>query len=246
MILILCDEWDRTATWVAAGLRERCPARVEVVTAAELLRLPRIVHRVSDSVTEVAVRLPGWRGFDDSIVTAIVSRLVSIPDRLPLDVTRADRSYAMQEIWATTLSWLYALRATGIPFVGKPHPAGLCGPWRAWAEWCLLASAAGIPVRKYSETLATVPAEPAAAPRPPVAAWSVVLADRAYGNADPLWNDGAIRLAQLADADSLGVGFDATGHLAATAPVPELRLGGAELLDQLTALLTAPATRSRR
>jgi hypothetical protein len=241
VILVLCDELDRTAIWAAAGLRDRCPVSVEIVTAGELTCLMRLVHRVSDSGTRVAVQLSRGRHFDDSTVTGVLNRLWTLPERLPAIVTPADRSYAMQEIWAATLSWLCALESAGAPFVGRPHPAGLSGPWRAWSEWCVLGSAAGIPVEKHSESAGNGRAVlDSPDPGRPVEAWSVVLAGAAYGNASAAQHCGAVRLARLADAEILGVGFDAAGRLVETAPIPELRIGGSALLDQLASVLMTP------
>lgn len=239
MILVLCYEGDPTARWAAAGLRQRCAVRVEIVTASELTCLMRVVHRVSDSGTRVDIQLSPGRWFDDSTVTGVLGRVLCLPEPATAGITAEDRSYAMQEISAATLSWLFALESSGIPFVGRPHLAGLLGPWRPWPEWCVLGSAAGISVEPHSEFAGgRGTASNQAVRRSSVAAWSVVLADTAYGTASQASHASAMRLARLADADSLGVGFDAAGRMVATTPLPDLRVGGNGLLDWLASTLT--------
>lgn len=226
--LVLCHDADTSATWAASGLRAR-GADVVVATASELGCALRCEHRVDDDGIMIDLILPRGRRWKGGEVTGVLDRLRFMPTPRTPGVAASDLEYAREELNALTLSWLAGLARAGCPFVGRPHGAGLSGEWRYPSEWRSLARAAGLPTAPLvldTDAGIDVPGSPAVAS-------AVSLCGRAFGAPTKQHSRGVVRLAGLADSDSLTVWFDALGRVVGADPLGDLQVTGARGLDAL-------------
>ena len=237
-VLILCDAGDTSAHWIEWGLQRR-DVPVLLVTGADLTVARQMGHTVGADSPRLRIRLRDGRTFTHRSVVGVVSRLTYLPEPGDARVPASDRRYAREEMNAITLSWMSALAET-VPFVGRPSPSWLGGVWRGPAEWAVLAHAAGLtaaPVVLPSE-FESPPSEQA------VVASALVIADVAWlsgpgvaGYGRQALREGLVRLARMADADTLGVGFDRHGRVARVELVPDLRPTGEAGLSRLAQLV---------
>ena len=65
-----------------------------------------------------------------------------------------DFGYAMQEVFAMHLSWLYAWPAT---VINRPTPQGLCGNFRHPSAWAMLARDCGFSIESWRQSAADAP-----------------------------------------------------------------------------------------
>lgn len=239
-VLILCDAGDLSARWIEGGLQRR---RVPVlhVTGTDLVGADRFGHSIGRESPRLRIRLRDGRSFTHRSVTGVINRLTYLPEPGDARVPAPDREYAATELNAITLSWMSALAAT-VPFVDRPSPAWIGGEWRSPAEWALLAHAAGLVAAPVA-----LPSMPTASESPTsgeeAVAFALVVADRAWVSAAGTTardrrglREGLVRLARLADADTLGVGLDLQGRVIRVDPVPDVRPTGEAGLSRLAEL----------
>jgi hypothetical protein len=236
MWLVLSQAGDESARWAEAGLRARGLAPLELVLAGQLVAA-RWAHRVGAGAASVEAELPDGRRICGEAVRGVLNRLYTPPDDLLPLVAPDDRDYARQELMAFYMSWLYALPG---PMLGRPSPQGLSGAWRHVSEWRWFAARAGLPTEPYRLTSRDLGADGYGDPagHAPGARTVVVVAGRAVGRDVPeAVLEGSVRLAALAETDLLGVEVApspmGTLSFAGASPLPDLRLGGEELLDVL-------------
>ena len=236
-VLILCDAGDLSSRWIERGFQRR---RVPVlhVTGTDLVGAARFGHRIGGDIPRLRIRLRDGRAFTHRSVTGVINRLTYLPEPGDARASASDREYAATELNAITLSWMSALAATA-PFVGRPSPSWLGGEWRSPAEWALLAHAAGLVVAPV--------ALPSAFESPhavkDAVAFGLVVEDIAWVSGAGIaaydrqtLREGLVRLARLADADTLGVRFDRQGRVTQVDQVPDLRPTGEVGLSRLAEL----------
>jgi hypothetical protein len=235
--LVLSDESDLCALWVAEGLRQR-GVRVETVTARMLSAAVRWVHVVADGGSWVEVSLADGRCIDSRRVGGALNRVLSLDPPLEYMVS-PDGEYALQELFALYLSLLQSLPP---PVLNRPTPQGLSGRVRNAPDWLVLAARAGLATEAYTLSSRQMFSAGAVARRArpyPVERLEVIVAGgRAFSSREsPEATAAAIRLADLAGVGVLGLHLTATAdggaRFAAADLYPDLRRAGPALLDHL-------------
>jgi hypothetical protein len=226
---------DAVAEWAVAGLARLLRAEVIHVTTAELADSPRWTQHIGPSgkVTST-LQLRDGRMLDSAQVNVVYNRIV-LPPRPPLArVVAEDRTFALAELQACTLSWLASI---GRRVLNAPHPAALGNDWRTPEEWTALALQAGLPA--WSPTHGEVGRHRRQ--------HALVIGDRVVG--PPVAHrqaDGLVTLRGLSGVDVLGLDLvDRAGpwSVAAVTAVPDLRRGGRRALDALAALFRRATSR---
>ncbi len=159
MWLVLAQDYDLDAPWIAAGLRARDDRRVVLATASTLVHDCRWAHRVGPGGASAAssrLMLGDGTVLDGSTVDAVVNRLGWLGAEGFAGASARDREYATGELFALGLSWLESL---GGRVVNRPASTGLAGGWRRTAEWRSLARSVGLPVLPYDSDEPEVVAE---------------------------------------------------------------------------------------
>jgi hypothetical protein len=204
------------------------------VTADVLVTALRWEHRLSSAGVTARVTLADGRLIDTDQTRGVLNRLVALPDaHLRLAAPR-DREYARQEFLALFLSWLQTLPG---PVLNRPTPQGLSGPWLHDGEWACLAAKAGLPTGPFLQSSANGEGQPGEKKPQPIKTVFVV-GDRVIGRAIPARiQEGSRQLARAAGVALLGISFGESPAdpwvFAAASPLPDLRLGGKELLAAL-------------
>jgi len=210
-----------------------------MVTAGALAHAASWTHRVSTSGSRIEVRFADGRRLDSQQIAGTLNRLGSVWNAGTASAVEADRAYAAQEFYAFCVSWLKSLPGV---VVNRPAYLGVGGRWRHPSEWAMLAAEAGLQIRPYrlpGQGWSTSSLQPRSSAGGRTV---IVLNDAVFGLAsdNPLAQSCG-RLARLADADLLGVDLipdrDGTWRFADATPCPDLRIGGAPLLDSLSAML---------
>lgn len=250
MWLVLCSANDISAHWVYHELKHRGLEPIEMVYAEALPFSLSWEHRVGAGGVSISITLPDGRLIDSKSIRGVINRLIAVP---PMQMAHSpDGEYATQEFAALFLSWMNALPE---PLFNRPTPQGLCGQWRHVSEWMWLASKAGLPVVAYSQTsedqINEALVERRLFPTGTPTRTIIVLNGRACGPDVPAAiREGCARLSELAGTALLGLefAFDQNNNwiFAAASPMPDLRYGGEELLDQLASTLSAEAGKTRR
>jgi hypothetical protein len=260
MWLIICTPEDEAALWAYQGLRARGLAPLELVMAGDLAFARHWEHRIGAAGASTDVVLADGREIRGREVRGVLNRLQWLPtDSLAL-IRPGDREYVSQELAAFYLSWLYSLPA---PMLNRPTPQGLAGQWRHPSAWAWLATMARLPVADLHKTsqdldghgaLGSPYLPPGANPSlfsgPPVQT-VFVIAGCVIGPPLPTAiREGCQRLAALSGAGLLGIDLLPGGPpyvapvppgawtFGTASPIPDLRRGGEELLDQLAVALT--------
>lgn len=240
MWLVLCSANDIPAHWAYHGLKQRGLDPVEMVYAEALPFSLRWEHRVSARGVSVSITLPDNRLIDSSSIRGVINRLIAVPSMQAAH--SPDAEYATQEFSALFLSWMYGLPG---PVLNRATPQGLCGQWRHVSEWVWLASKAGLPVPQYRQSsqdqINELKTERRLFPLgTPTRTIIVVNGNVCADGVPPLIREGCTRLAELAETSLLGIEFaieDKNWIFAGATPMPDLRYGGDDLLDQLKAIL---------
>ena len=146
MWLVLAQDNDVEARWVAAGLRARTTRPVALVTAATLVHDCRWEHRVGAAGASSRLVLGDGTVLDPTTVDGVVNRLCWLGADGFAGASARDREYATGELNALGLSWLTSL---GGRVVNRPAGNGLAGSWRRMAEWRGLARGVGLPAVPY-------------------------------------------------------------------------------------------------
>lgn len=236
MILVICDETDSSAFW-AAGVLEKHGLSPIIITGTELANVTSWTHRVDASGADCEIRFSnGWH-FRTSQTKGVLNRLVCVPWQWQGRVGGDDRTYALQEMSAFYLSWLFTLSGA---VINKPTPQGLCGNLRHPSAWIALGSAAGLPVRGYRQSARsdtsvnwcdfenTLPDD-----------WVYVLGSSVVGSPRLVndYRDACLRLAAAAGAELLGISFesddDGGWRMNGASIVPNLICGGEPLAKAL-------------
>jgi hypothetical protein len=229
MILVLCDEQDQSAYWVADTLR-RHGQTVRMVTGADLASAIGWEHRVGQAGADCAIRFADGTRLRASDTRGVLNRLSSVPAAWLRRYGGPDREYAWQEMYAFYLSWLHALPG---PVLNPPTPQGLCGNWRHMSAWTALAVEAGLAVRPFRQSSADDPA--AAWQAQTTATHLYVVGSRVVGPGFLLKQHQAacMRLAKAAGTPLLGIDFapDPAGawQMTGASVLPDL-IGGGEAL----------------
>lgn len=254
MWYVLCERGDLAAMWAVRGLRDRGLEPIEIVSGDEVACALRIEHRIGAAGVSTELRLARGLTIASAATRGVLNRLLLPPAGGQALAAAADRDYARQEILALTMSWLHGLPC---PVLGRATAQGLSGPWLHVSEWTALAARAGLRTAPYHRSSSGEPGDgPAASARvgphrtvfcvaDDVAggrAGAVDGAGGATGGAPPEVLAGATRLARLAGASLLGVDFGPGWTFASASPMPDLRPGGAPLLDLLASSLGAAAS----
>ncbi len=246
MWLMICSAEDVSALWAYQGLRARGLHPLELLTAEMLTNRAKWVHTVGVDGAHFNVTLADGRVIDNRYVNGVVNRLTHVP----LQHLRGapDYEYASQEYTAFFMSWLKALPA---PVFNGADSQGLSGPWRHVSEWVCLAAEAGLPTTTYTQTSHDDFDETAqmrrSVPDGTPTMMVVALGDRVFGQ--PLPPDltaGCRELARISNTPLLGIEFtvgQSPAFVSAT-PMPDLRLGGELLLDELARKLYFSQRRS--
>lgn len=250
MWLVLCSANDISAHWAYHGLKQRGLDPLEMVYAEALPFSLSWEHRVSGSGVSVSITLPDGRLIDSGSIRGVINRLIAVPS---MQVAHSpDGEYATQEFSALFLSWMYGLPG---PVLNRATPQGLCGQWRHVSEWVWLASKAGLPVPAYKQSSQDQINEATTERRlfplgTPTRTVIVVNGRACASDVPPLIREGCMRLSDLAGTSLLGIEFavdlqsdgpDEKWIFAGATPMPDLRHGGEELLDQLAVILTGRA-----
>lgn len=208
------------------------------MTADVLVTALRWEHRLSSADVTARVTLADGRVIDTDRTRGVLNRLVALPDTHLRLATPADRDYARQEFLALFLSWLQTLPG---PILNRPTPQGLSGPWLHDAEWACLATNAGLPTNPFHQATADGNGGPSELERRPIKT-VVVVADKAIGSGAPACIlEGSRQLARAVGVALLEISFYETWSspwtFAAASPLPDMRLGGKELLASLVTAL---------
>ena len=235
MTILLCEPGDAAAAWLAAMLGAR-GTTVETITSLELGDAVGWHHEVGADGVATAITLRSGRVLASSAPATIVNRLGFVPLATLRATAGADLGYAVQEMFALYLSWLYAWPAR---VINRPTPQGLSGNYRHPSAWAALAVRAGLPVRPWRQSEQDVPEQ--AWFRSPIEATAFVVAETAVlpPGLPATLADGCIALAAAAETELLGIDFarDADGGwtLVGASPLPDLLLGGDPLVTAIAA-----------
>lgn len=247
MLLFLCSATDLSALWAYDRLRARGVPGLELVSSELIACALRWEHRLWGDAACTTITLTDGRTIRSGEVSGVLNRISWIGDDQLARALPADRTYATQELVAFYLSWLNAFRG---PIINPPTPQGLCGRFRDSAEWTMLAWRAGLPLQPHRCVAhgsglnggdGTPPDEPAGTD-PPRTRTVTVIGSRVVGVGIPdEVAEACLRLACDAQTPLLGVDFgvapDGSWTFTGASPVPDLTLGGAELIDALLAAL---------
>jgi hypothetical protein len=143
MWLVLGQDGDPEAGWIADGLRARADRQVELIPASTLVHGCRWEHRIGGRGTSSRLLLHDNTVVDSATVHGVVNRLCWLGSEGYTGASPADREYANVELYALGLSWLESL---GPRVLNRPDGTGLAGPWRSTGQWRALARSVGLPI----------------------------------------------------------------------------------------------------
>lgn len=251
MWLVLCPSNDLAALWAYQGLKSRGLAPLELVSAEMLAYALRWEHRLSTKSMSVEITLADHRTIRSDAVRGILNRLSSVPQEQFERAGSADRNYAAEELTAFYMSWLCAMPQ---PVLNRPTAQGLSGSWRHLSEWVWMARKVGLPTFPYRQTGSDKRVDgqgrgPLVSEETRVKTIIVVGGDLAGASAPPDILEGCRRLAKLSGTALLGIEFVAgpqsVWSFAGATPLPDLRLGGAVLLELLASALVGEGGEGR-
>jgi hypothetical protein len=243
MWLILSEKTDVAALWAYQRLQERGLTPLEWITPELLTLNVRWEHSLGAKGKKIEITLANGRKIDNQTIQGVVNRLVSVPFEWQVLTHPDDREYTIQELTAFYLSWLCALPCM---MLNRPTPQGLFGQWRHPSEWVWLAAQAGLPTSPYRQSSDSTENE---------CDWSMestgyssskqtvfVVDERVIGvpETSPV-RSGCQHLAKLSGTQLLGIDFAVTPKrnwlFTGATPLPDLRLGGVNLLNALFEIL---------
>jgi len=236
---VLSHPGDPSGPWAWRGLAARgIPA--QIVTAEELAFSTSLTHRLGRAGVFFDVTLNDGRVLAGDRLRGTLNRLVHVPDDHLARATPADRAYAQHELTALFTSVLAGLEGN---VLNRATGRGLSGPWLSTAEWVAEAGRSGLTVDRHP-----VRADGAEVARPTHDQVVFVVGDRlvtsgARVGPPPEVAAGCHRLARRCGVGLLGIemtsGSGGTWTFVGATPVPDLRPGGAPLLDALATALSA-------
>jgi hypothetical protein len=201
-------------------------------------------HRVGNGRASITIGVSLTKNVDSLSVKGVLNRLTQLPHWRPLqEAAVRDRDYAAHEIAAFFLSWLWALPR---PMLNLPTPQGLSGQERDRGEWMLLAARSGLATAPYMKSSDDgYPIRRTERGSSSKRVRTVIVIDQhVVGAGVPKGVRAACaRLAALSGTRLLGVhlGDDQKGPwtFAGATVHPDLRIGGARVLDALEEALTS-------
>jgi hypothetical protein len=246
---MICSAQDASALWAYQGLRARGLHPFELVTAEMLTTTARWEHTVGVDGANFNVTLADGRIIDNRSVKGVVNRLTHVP--LHHLAGAPDFEYAQQEYTALFMSWLQALPS---PIFNGVQSQSLSGAWRHVSEWVWMAAQSGLPTASYSQSSQDEVDEtkqlrrilPDGTPTTMV----ITLGNRVFGpNLPPHIADACKALALLSQTPMLGIELtvgrpQGPWTFAGATSMPDLRLGGEPLLNELARQLYVNQTRS--
>ncbi len=246
---MICSAQDASAHWAYQGLRARGLYPFELVTGEMLTTNAKWEHTVGVEGANFNVTLADGRVINNRYVNGVVNRLTHVP--LQHLAGAPDYEYAMQEYTALFMSWLKALPS---PVFNAVQSQGLSGAWRHVSEWVWMAAQAGLPTASYQqssqdeidETLQLRRIVPDGTPTMMV----ITLGDRVFGQSvPPRVSKACTELARISQTPLLGIELTVgQSHglwtFAGATPMPDLRLGGEPLLNELARQLYVNQRRS--
>jgi hypothetical protein len=141
--LILAHQGDATATQVAARLSQRHrPEDTRLVSMEEIVFAPRWSHTLNGAKAKAALTLHDGTEIRNDQIGVVFNRLqyLDMPHFATSD--KADREYAVMEMFALFLSWL---KAVPCPIINPISSQNLAGPIHSSLAWQQLAGQAGLP-----------------------------------------------------------------------------------------------------
>ncbi len=243
-MLVLCSSNDIPCLWAYQGLRKRGLNQTELISAEALEYSLRWVHQLDSSGSNVDILLADGRSIQNDSIDGVLNRLSTIPVQHLLMARAEDREYALSEMAAFYTSWLYALPR---PILNLPTPQGPAGQWRHTSEWAFMASKAGLVTPEYKQsgydytTMVYFNGGMAGASLfPPGTATRTIIVACGHAIGPQAPSDiieGCLSLAEVSGTGLLGIEFaqgpESHWTFAGATPMPDLRLGGEELLDAL-------------
>jgi hypothetical protein len=231
--LVLGQDNDVEAGWVAARLSERSDRPVRWVTASTLVHDCRWEHRVNSSGTSSRLVLRDGTVLDSTGVDAVVNRLCWLGAETFTGASARDRGYASAEFYALGLSWLESL---GGRVLNRPAGTGLAGRWRRMSEWRSLARTVGLSVVPYRSDEPGVESDDTDLVA--LALDSEVIEAEGPGVSTAV-RDALARLRHAAGLDLLEVRFEAGGRLRSASALPAMSRFGDAGIDALHQALLA-------
>jgi hypothetical protein len=246
MWLILCESSDLSAIWLYKNLSARGIKPIELITSEELSYSLAWEHRI-DCYDEpiISIKLADGRKIQSSDVCGTVNRIHFPHQEHFAKAKPEERSYAISELNAFFLSWLYALPGF---VINKPTANGLFGHWRHISEWVLLASQAGLPTIRYrqSSNVDDINANSKINFPAGIATKTIIILEGCVSvDTPPVPPErivsGCVNLAKISYTSLLGIDFillpDKRWLFAGATPIPNLYLGGNKLLDAFENLM---------
>lgn len=234
--VVLCASSDLPALWAAEGLRAAGIGPV-VVTGEHLSEAIDWEHRIGAKGTSVSFKLPGGMTFTSSSIRGVLNRLIAPPQQILDRAVAADRDYALQEMTAFHLSWLYSLPC---PVLNRPDPQGLSGRWLHASEAVRIAHACGLTAPRFR----LGPSDPleagyaSFAPAGSALTQVIVYGDEVFGASVPVRvQNQCVTFAKLARTRLVGIDLFATAEsewtFAYATPMPNLPAGGERLIAKI-------------
>ena len=249
MWLMICSAQDASALWAYQGLRARGLNPFELITAEMLTTTARWEHTVGVDGANFNVTLADGRVINNRHVKGVVNRLTHVP--LQHLVGAPDFEYAQQEYTALFMSWVKALPS---PIFNGVQSQSLSGAWRHASEWVWMAAQSGLPTASYSQSshddIDETKQLRRIVPEGTPTVMAITLGNRVFGpTLPPHIADACKALARLSQTHLLGIELTlGRSHrpwtFAGATPMPDLRLGGEPLLNELARQLYVNQTRS--
>ena len=141
--LVLCQDGDFDAAWLADGLGRGGVAPLALVAASQLVHGARWEHRIGSAGASSRVVLADGTVLDSAELRGVVNRMHWLGAEGYRGASPQDREYASAELYALGLSWLASL---GPRVLNRPSPVGLAGAYRPTGQWRWLARSVGLPI----------------------------------------------------------------------------------------------------
>ncbi|HZR48012.1 MAG TPA: hypothetical protein VFB06_00690 [Streptosporangiaceae bacterium] len=227
MWLIVAQDGDADARWLAGRLRARANRRVELIEAGELVHDCRWEHRIGTTVTASRLALGSGTVIDCGEVDGVLNRLSWLTAEGFEGAPRRDRDYASSELFALGMSWLESM---GPRVLNQPAGFSLDGSWRTSAHWRALASSVGLPVVPYDSD------HPDDGPHE--AGRTVLVVDgRVIGSPATPHDDRLVALQRACGLDIVEVCFGPGGAVSGVSFLPALRRYGQACVRAVLAAL---------
>lgn len=229
MWLVLAQDGDVEASWLAGQLRAAADQQVELIEAGQLVHECRWEHRIGTGLTSSRLVVGDGTVISSAEVDGVVNRLIWLSADGFEHATASDREYASNELFALGLSWLESL---GPRVLNRPAGAGLSGAWRTQPQWRALARSAGLPIVAYDSDLAEDVVVPGEAGGTVLVVDGQVLGSPAVRHAERL-----VSLQHDSGLDMLEVRVDGSGAMRGVSFLPPLRQYGQACVKAVLAAL---------